>query len=262
MRHSRQQTKEDVLSHSQEEFGPFSKMSLGAGQKELSAGDINSMIAELRAEGRLNAPIHRGLSALQWACLQGLPLFVAALLAAGAAPNGSPQDGGWCRSPLGMSFSSEAWQACADLLLTAGAELDFMDSEKMAPIHYAVFFQRGQEPLRWLLAKGADPSLAATSGPRPLHVAVATSNVEAAKILMAAGADPRALTTSDSLALEGSAPQPLNALDLAKGVRPGPSANELIELLTNAIEALNEREALDASACRAEAGAVLRPMRI
>lgn len=87
-----------------------------------------------------------------------------------------------------LSSSTEAHLA-ENLLQVSPAEINNRDCNDYAPIHRATLLLAcGADVVRSLLLKGADKDALDGQGRTPLHLAVKNANLEAARVLIAAGA--------------------------------------------------------------------------
>src|SRR5688500_12446745 len=93
------------------------------------------------------------------------------------------------------------------LLLDAGADVNVASQLGRTPLMVAASVNGGAEVVRLLLAKGADVNAVDNNGVTPLISAANVDNREAAKLLLARGADPhlQARTGHPSTALMGAA---------------------------------------------------------
>ena len=113
------------------------------------------------------------------------PAVVSLLLAAGADPNATDDDG---ETPLGLA----AWNGnpmVTSHLLRAGADPNIADNEGGTPLYTAV----GENSLRavqLLLGAGADPNAVGNDGWSPLHSAARLNAERIARLLLDAGANP------------------------------------------------------------------------
>jgi uncharacterized protein len=107
---------------------------------------------------------------------------------------------------LVREYTEEGWTALhlaanaeiAAMLLDAGADINARNRHKFAgpgnsPLSGAVYQDR-RDVVRFLIERGADLNQGDNAGFTPLHLAVATGHVEAARILLTGGADPNART--------------------------------------------------------------------
>lgn len=79
----------------------------------------------------------------------------------------------------------------AAALIAGGAEVDAVQPDGTAPLHWAAY-QNDPATVRLLLDAGADPELATHTGMTPLLLATEAGNAEIAALLVAAGADVNA----------------------------------------------------------------------
>jgi ankyrin repeat protein len=140
-----------------------------------------------------------GRTPLHEAAARGDAPLVKDLLAAGANPN-AQDDNGW--TPL--HFASQAVsEPVAALLLAAGSDVHMTDSVGNTPLFRAVFCSRGNgSVILALLAAGANPNAANTSGISPLQLANTISNYDLKQYFRKAAFTPEAsgVTSSDDRA--------------------------------------------------------------
>lgn len=224
--------------------------------EQIESGQITGRYAmeafaeRLKGDGNLDKPVLANATALGWACGRRNLELVAALLEAGALPDGLSEGSANDRiSPMASAMNtmqSSEGRACAELLYRAGASVDKIDPAGLAPLHYAAMFKRGIEGINWLLSKGANPNAIGARGLAPIHVAAGLENIEAAKALVGAGADPRALADCEVLGIQLADGQKLmSALDLANSLTA--EGRTMAALLLQAAQARTDREDLDIS---------------
>lgn len=221
--------------------------------RQIKSGEIRGREAfsafakKHRQDGSIDQPVFENTTALNWACKNKNVDLLAAFLAAGALPNGSAAPGNNRIFPLASAMAGmpgAEGAECAELLLNAGARLDDLDPSGLGPLHCAAMFNPSGEGVRWLLAKGANPLSAGKDGLTALHVAAGIKNINAAKALIDAGADPRALANCEFLSVHQNEGEKLaSPLDLAKAVEL--DAGEMVDLLRQAGQALTDREVLE-----------------
>ncbi|RDK39904.1 ankyrin, partial [Aspergillus phoenicis ATCC 13157] len=123
--------------------------------------------------------------------------IVKALIAAGAGldirVNSSDEYGG---TPLLNAVNSvEGHAKIFRLLLEAGANPHIADREGWTPLAYLLRFRQDNVQLfKLLLAAGVNVNVKTEDGWTPLALAANCGNLEAVKILLAAGADPNSGT--------------------------------------------------------------------
>lgn len=211
---------------------------------------MSALVDALRHEGSLDLPIFENATALGWACRRQNVELVAALLDAGALPDGLAEGVATDRIPPLASamcaMQGPGGRACAELLYSAGASVNRVDAAGIRPLHYAVMFSQGIDGIEWLLSKGADPNKPGKDGLSPLHVAAGLQNINAVKALIGAGADPRALAECSVLGFELDQPKKLmSSLDLAAHIMP--EGGPMLNLMRLAGQALDDCEDLDES---------------
>jgi len=119
-----------------------------------------------------------GRTALHYAAFDGDVDQVAALLAAGADP-GASDDDGW--TPLHAAVQAFAPAVC-EMLLRAGALVDATDSYGNTPLWRAVFESKGRgEAISLLRRYGADPLRKNAAGVSPLGLARTIGNYDVAQ---------------------------------------------------------------------------------
>jgi ankyrin repeat protein len=82
------------------------------------------------------------------------------------------------------------------ILLEAGAAVDGLSDKGLSPLYWAAARPDGAAKIRVLLDAGADPRLAADDGQTALHNVATTGQLEAAPMLLAAGAEVDAETSA------------------------------------------------------------------
>eukprot|EP00727_Mastigamoeba_balamuthi_P012622 m51a1_g7983 hypothetical protein (201) ;mRNA; f:71804-72406 len=159
-------------------------------------GDVDGLVAAHTNGAPLEHRI-RGWTALMTACFNGREDAAHALLLLGADPNArSVPDG---RTALHLAASSGHARIVADLV-ACGADPAVLSADGSTAVHAAAQCggPAGDEGLRELLRAGGPAGLARPrgNGYTPLHCAAAAGNESGAKILLAAGVDPRARAQS------------------------------------------------------------------
>ena len=132
------------------------------------------------------------------------PAIVSLLLAAGADPNATDDDG---ETPLGLA----AWNAnpmVTSHLLRADADPNIADNEGGTPLYTAVG-ENSWRVVQLLLGAGADPNAVGNDGWSPLHLAARLNVERIAQLLLDAGANPNTpngagMTPLHSAAREGA----------------------------------------------------------
>lgn len=97
-------------------------------------------------------------------------------------------DSGW--TPL-IIASSAGHSDCADLLITAGADLSCVTSNGQICLHYAASRNR-VAIVETLIAAKVDVKARDNYGSSPLHRAASVGHLKVVKLLLKAGADPNA----------------------------------------------------------------------
>jgi uncharacterized protein len=160
----------------------------------IKAGDVAAVESLLARQPELAGAHEEGIPAVRLALYRRQPEILALLLAA------EPPLDGLDHAALGRA---------ADLRrdLDEDAELIARRSaDGFTALHYACFFG-GPGAVAVLLEAGADPGAEAenASRVRPLHSAAAARDAEAARLLLAAGADPDARQAGGFTALQAAA---------------------------------------------------------
>src|SRR5688500_13526107 len=150
-------------------------------------GDLDRVRALLRDGADVNAPHGDGMTALHWSALTGNADIVNVLLVAGAATEPLTRVGRY--TPLHLA-SSRGHAAVVARLLDAGSAPAALTETGVQPLHLAA--QAGNPAaITALLDRGADVNARDTThGRTPLIFAVAQNRLEAARTLLARGADP------------------------------------------------------------------------
>ncbi len=149
-------------------------------------GDLDRVRALLRDGADVNAPQGDGMTALHWSALNGSADIVNVLLVAGAATEPLTRVGRY--TPLHLA-SSRGHAAVVARLLDAGSAPAALTETGVQPLHLAA--QAGNPAaITALLDRGAGVNARdETHGRTPLIFAVAQNRLEAAKTLLARGAD-------------------------------------------------------------------------
>lgn len=171
------------------------------GQRSVLAS-IQDLAPELLAAGQLDAPIFSSDTAISFACGRGDFQAVDFLIGIGASAKAPTRYG---QSALMQAVGSlspndashavdwERAQACMELVVAAGCDIHHRNQIGQQAINWASWAPKRLEAVRWLLARGANPSAACDDGKTPLHHAAMSGNIEAARIFLDAGADPESL---------------------------------------------------------------------
>jgi ankyrin repeat protein len=147
----------------------------------VKAGDVPGVERLLAAEPELAGALEDGMPAVRIALYHRQPAALQALLAA--------------QPPLdGLDHAALGW--ADDLRRDVADDLELIarrSADGFTALHYACFFG-GAAAVGVLLEAGADPDAVAENptAVRPLHSAAAAHDVEAARLLLAAGAAPDA----------------------------------------------------------------------
>jgi ankyrin repeat protein len=158
--------------------------------------------ALIGAGARVDMPV-QGVTPLHWASGLGSKT-VEVLLAAGA--DGSARIAETGSTPAHIAAEGANAHALA-VLAKSGAAMDARDADGQAPIHIAA---RARDPvaLAALIAAGARLNARDAEGRAPLHLA----SVEAARLLVAAGADTSAIDERGYTAAERQTPAARKAI--------------------------------------------------
>lgn len=129
--------------------------------------------------------------------LCALTMIVLHALPASAQEAGA-QDQFWDAAQAGDTLALAA-------ALTRGATLDALDTRRSAngrrALNWAAWFNH-PHAVRWLVKKGAKVNLANLTGFTPLHHAAENGSLDAARALVAVGADRKAVTAGGLTALD------------------------------------------------------------
>ena len=150
-------------------------------------GDVETLKAELRSGGDVNAAQGDGFTALHWAAKTGHRDIAEVLIAAGADVRATTRLGG--HMPLHVAAAAGK-AGVVEALLEAGAPADAMTSTGAQPLHLAA---TAGDPavVTALLAHGAPVDARETAwGLTPLMFAAVRDRLAAVNALMEAGADP------------------------------------------------------------------------
>ena len=139
----------------------------------------------------VNAPQGDGMTALHWSALNGDLETANAVLVAGAATEALTRVGRY--TPLHLA-SSRGHASIVRRLLDAGSKADALTETGVQPLHLAA--QAGStDAIAALLERKVDVNARdVTHGRTPLLFAASQNRLDAMKLLLAKGADPRATT--------------------------------------------------------------------
>eukprot|EP00762_Andalucia_godoyi_P008369 ANDGO_07394.mRNA.1 Putative ankyrin repeat protein FPV023 len=152
------------------------------GQNDAAAAEIVRLLV---AKGVSVNAKKAGSTPLYYACDNGLKLTAQALLELGADPNTSNGDEG--ETPL-CKACSEGHMELVDVLLQAGANVNLPDKADQSPLIYAVHGRPKLAVMKRLIEHGADVNLGDYA--TPLGWAIDAKSINAAILLLDAGADP------------------------------------------------------------------------
>lgn len=166
------------------------------------SGDVDSLRAELRAGGDVNAAQGDGFTALHWAARADNRAVAELLIAAGADLSATTRLGG--HTPLHVAAAAGSAEV-AEALLEAGVAVATPTETGSLPIHYAAASGDG-ETIGVLVAAGADVDAVEPHwGQTPLMFAAGMARTDAAATLLAAGADPSVTATVLDIAARAEA---------------------------------------------------------
>jgi uncharacterized protein len=97
-------------------------------------------------------------------------------------------------------FFDAAREAVVEALLAGGADVGARDHEGWTALHFAG--RADARAVELLVGAGGDPNAVAADGTSPLHETAAHNNVETARALIAAGADPALRNRQDLTPLD------------------------------------------------------------
>jgi ankyrin repeat protein len=149
--------------------------------------------------------------------------FVKALVA--DFPNGKDGRFGrhWIRNAIDSgSLTAVRW------MIEDGVNVRFRDGEGLTALHAPMergCFER-HEMMRALIAAGADVNAFGTNGWAPLHMAAFINDIEAVKILLAAGADQSLRTQSDDYTTPEQEATSDEAASLIRNYQPPPPQHD------------------------------------
>ena len=150
-------------------------------------GDIAKVRSLLAQQRDVNVAQGDGMTALHWAADRGDATMTALLLRSGAKLTGTTKNGGY--TPLHVAARA-GHGAVVQALLAAGADAKARTATGATAMHLAASAGDAAS-VNALLAKKADPNaLEAKWGQTPLMFAAAENRGDAARALLAGGADP------------------------------------------------------------------------
>lgn len=153
------------------------------------------------ADPNVPSPIG-GYMALHIAVVRGDADATRALLAGGANPRARTDR---AMDPVGIGIANRAPIALLEELIAAGAGTDAVNTDGFGLLHAAAETDR-PEIVAWLAPRGLDLEARTARGLTPLHIACGLGHADAARALVAAGADataaspmgtPRAIATAE-----------------------------------------------------------------
>ena len=149
-------------------------------------GDLAKVRALLAQQSDVNVAQGDGMTALHWAADRGDAAMTALLLRSGAKLTGTTRNGGY--TPLHVAARA-GHGAVVQALLAAGADVKTLTATGATVMHLAAAAGDAAS-VKALLAKKADPNAReAAWGQTPLMFAAAENRGEAARALLAGGAD-------------------------------------------------------------------------
>ena len=150
-------------------------------------GDVESVRAELRSGGDVNAAEGDGFTALHWAAKRGDAELARVLLSAGADYRATTRLG--AHQPLHVAAAAGEAEV-AEALLSAGAPVGAPTGTGARPIHYAAA-SGSAAIVETLASHGADVNAVEPGwGQTPLMFAAGVGRPETVGALLGAGADP------------------------------------------------------------------------
>ena len=165
------------------QFSLLHKLVIGYSIK-LDLSSFTSILKDM-THSKINEGDAYGQTALCWAAIRGDIEYTHLLLQNGADPNVVPSKGS---TPLQSATESGSYE-CMELLLRAGAEVDFQGASKMAALHIVVVKHDNVELVRLLLQHGADIDMKAQIGSTPLFFACIHRHRNVARYLVEQNAD-------------------------------------------------------------------------
>jgi ankyrin repeat protein len=154
---------------------------------DLAEVDLILAIDPQQAHGRQHYGSSTSFTPLHWAIICADAKVIDRILKEQPDVN-EKSDGG--KSPL-QSAVQRGLDACVTQLLDLGAEVNAVNKEGVAPLHFAV--DRRDAILKLLISNGEDPNLPRPDGKTPLHLAAERSNDAAVVVLLKAGAHVNAV---------------------------------------------------------------------
>jgi ankyrin repeat protein len=151
-----------------------------------------AIAALIEARADVNA-VHAdtGYSVLQGAVIYADEQTICTLIEAGAEVNYSGPRG----TTALMGAASRSRAGVIEALIDAGANIHAKDDMTYTALHFALFYA-GEETVQTLLRLGADANLPAIDGITPLMMAARTGNPDMIRLLIDAGAELEAGTSS------------------------------------------------------------------
>ena len=165
-------------------------------------GDVESVRAELRSGGDVNAAEGDGFTALHWAAKRGDAELAGVLLSAGADFRATTRLG--AHQPLHVAAAAGEAEV-AEALLSAGAPVSAPTGTGARPIHYAAA-SGSAAIVETLASHGADVNAVEPGwGQTPLMFAAGVGRPETVGALLEAGADPAVTAAVLDVAARGEA---------------------------------------------------------
>jgi ankyrin repeat protein len=159
--------------------------------------DIETTRLLIGAGANVSAADDLGVTPLSLACTNGNAAMAAALLKAGADPNAARVSG---ETPL-MTAARTGSAETVKLLAASGADVNAKEKTKRQTALMWAVAERHNDVVRVLLDHRADVQARSSSGFMPLLFASQQGDLEAARLLLAAGADVTATAEDGSDAL-------------------------------------------------------------
>lgn len=167
---------------------PFASTPIAPLADAVASGNVAEISRQLDAGADPQTPGSDGASLLVWAIDRGLDDSVRALLEGGAAPNQPDADG---KTPVHAAAFADDPQILRTVL-AHGGNANVRNAVTGASPLASALLNRNLEPARILLEAGADPDIADLNQDAPLHVAARTNKGAAILLLLKHGASPLA----------------------------------------------------------------------
>lgn len=213
-------------------------------------GDLAKVRALIAQQNDVNVAQGDGMTALHWAADRGDMAMAALLLRSGAKLTGTTRNGGY--TPLHVAARA-GHGTVVQALLAAGADAATLTATGATAMHLAAGAGDAAS-VKALLAKKADPNARESAwGQTPLMFAAAENRGDAARALLAGGADAsirtRSVDLTEELARQQAAAKKRN--EVLFSYLPQKTRDSIIDAAAKAAEKL----AADAAAARNRAAA-------